>query len=70
MFLIFFFLFSFSVGVHELFTRLQFILYVISIIGLTATLLQPFISERDMNVLSYVGLDRIARKLLSVRPNQ
>ena len=57
-----------AVGVNELFTRLQFILYAASIVGLTASLLQPYISERDLNLLSYVGLDRIARKLLNVRP--
>ena len=55
-------------GVNELFTRLQFILYTASILGLTASLLQPYISERDLNLLSYVGLDRIARKLLTVHP--
>ncbi|KAK7112829.1 uncharacterized protein [Littorina saxatilis] len=55
-----------QVGVNELFTRLQFILYTGCIVGLTAGLLHPFISERDISVLSYVGLDRIARKLLNV----
>ncbi|XP_076439498.1 uncharacterized protein LOC143279353 isoform X2 [Babylonia areolata] len=58
------------VGVNELLTRLQFLMYAGSIVGLTATLLQPTISERDIRVLSYVGLDRIARRLLNVHPSE
>jgi hypothetical protein len=58
------------VGVNELVTRLQFILYLAAIVGIFTALLQPYVSERDINLLSYVGLDRVARKLLSVRPSQ
>ena len=57
-----------TVGVSELFTRLQFVMYAAAILGLAATLLKPYIA--DTGVLSYVGLDRIARKLLSVTPTQ
>ncbi|PVD38911.1 hypothetical protein C0Q70_01536 [Pomacea canaliculata] len=54
------------VGVNEMITRLQFVLYACSIIALLAIVFQPKLSERDINILSYVGLDRIARKLLSL----
>lgn len=59
-----------KVSVNELFTRLEFILYTTCILGLFFTILQPKISERDINILSYVGLDRFARKLLNVQTEQ
>ncbi|KAK7471539.1 hypothetical protein BaRGS_00035819 [Batillaria attramentaria] len=59
-----------KVSVNELFTRLEFILYTACIVGLFFTIFQPKVSERDMNVLSYIGLDRLARKLLNVEPDQ
>ncbi|KAL8604521.1 hypothetical protein ACOMHN_015805 [Nucella lapillus] len=59
-----------QVGVNELLTRLQFVLYAGGVVGVTLTLLRPTLSQRDLTALSYLGLDRLARRLLNVHPSQ
>ncbi|XP_076458359.1 uncharacterized protein LOC143292063 [Babylonia areolata] len=45
-----------QVGVKDLFTRLQFILYTTVVLGLLAAILMPYLSDSDF--LSNVGLDK------------
>ncbi|XP_063417538.1 uncharacterized protein LOC134700100 [Mytilus trossulus] len=49
---------------HEMFTRMEFIIFMGGVIAVLFYVLQPRVSSRDINNLSYVGLDKIVRKLL------
>ncbi|CAC5403374.1 unnamed protein product [Mytilus coruscus] len=49
---------------HEMFTRIEFIIFMGGVIAVLFYVLQPRVSSRDISNLSYVGLDKIVRKLL------
>ncbi|KAL5022169.1 hypothetical protein ScPMuIL_001324 [Solemya velum] len=49
---------------NETFTRMEFLMFTASICTLIFYVLQPRVSERDLQALSYVRLDGIMRKLL------
>ncbi|XP_052079713.1 uncharacterized protein LOC127717901 [Mytilus californianus] len=49
---------------HEMFTRMEFMIFMGGVIAVLFYVLQPRVSSRDINNLSYVGLDKIVRKLL------
>ncbi|XP_046351790.1 uncharacterized protein LOC124132137 isoform X2 [Haliotis rufescens] len=55
-----------SVSTNEMFTRIQFLLFSASIIGVVFYGLQPRVSQRDLQTLSSVGLDKLIRRLLSI----
>ncbi|XP_067687192.1 uncharacterized protein [Haliotis asinina] len=54
------------VSTNEMFTRIQFLLFSASIFGVVFYGLQPRVSQRDLQTLSYVGLDKVIRRLLSI----
>lgn len=49
----------------EIYTRMEFLLFVGGVCGLIFYVFQPKLSERDLNNLHYVGLDSIVKKLLN-----
>ncbi|GFO20841.1 hypothetical protein PoB_004734600 [Plakobranchus ocellatus] len=53
-------------GIHEQYTRLEFLLFASAVVGVIFYVFQPRVSQRDLNTLSYVGLDKVIRRLLSV----
>ncbi|XP_071112228.1 uncharacterized protein [Haliotis cracherodii] len=55
-----------SVSTNEMFTRIQFLLFSASIIGVVFYGLHPRLSQRDLQTLSSVGLDKVIRRLLSI----
>ncbi|RUS70554.1 hypothetical protein EGW08_021683 [Elysia chlorotica] len=55
-----------SAGIQEQYTRLEFLLFASAVVGIIFYVFQPRVSERDLNTLSYVGLDTVIRRLLSV----
>ena len=55
-----------SAGVHEQYTRLEFLLFASAVVGIIFYVFQPRVSQRDLDTLSYVGLDKVLRRLLSV----
>ncbi|XP_005099984.2 uncharacterized protein LOC101850008 [Aplysia californica] len=62
--------FTFSakpVNIHEQYTRIEFLLFFCSVLGVIFYVFQPKVSQRDLNTLSYVGLDRVIRRLLSIQ---
>ncbi|CAG5120503.1 unnamed protein product [Candidula unifasciata] len=52
------------VSTHEQYTRIEFLLFAALVMGVTVFVLQPKISQRDLNTLSYIGLDTVIRRLL------
>ncbi|KAK3750200.1 hypothetical protein RRG08_020957 [Elysia crispata] len=53
-------------GTHEQYTRLEFLLFASAVVGVIFYVFQPRVSERDLTTLSFVGLDKVIRRLLSV----
>ena len=52
---------------NELFTRIEFTLFLAGVVATFLYILPPRVSKRDMDNLSYVGLDKIVRKLLHIK---
>ncbi|GFR85518.1 hypothetical protein ElyMa_002443500 [Elysia marginata] len=53
-------------AIHEQYTRLEFLLFASAVVGVIFYVFQPRVSQRDLHTLSYVGLDQVIRRLLSV----
>ncbi|BFZ21774.1 hypothetical protein BsWGS_24813 [Bradybaena similaris] len=49
---------------HEQYTRIEFLLFAALVVGVIIFVLQPKVSQRDLNSLSYVGLDKVISRLL------
>lgn len=54
------------VNVYEQYTRVEFLMFAALVLGVIFYVFQPKVSQRDLNTLSYVGLDKVIRKLLTV----
>ncbi|XP_059167201.1 uncharacterized protein LOC131949362 [Physella acuta] len=54
------------VNAHEQLTRVEFLIFTALVLGVVFYVFQPKVSQRDLNTLSYVGLDQVIRKLLTV----
>lgn len=55
-----------AAAIQEQYTRLEFLLFASAVVGVIFYVFQPRVSQRDLNTLSYVGLDQVIRRLLSV----
>lgn len=51
-------------NIHEQYTRIEFLLFAALVVGVVIFVLQPKVSQRDLNSLSYVGLDKVISRLL------
>lgn len=54
-----------AVAHHEVYTRLEFLIFIGVTCGIIFYVFKPKISERDLNNLHYVGLDNVVRWMLS-----
>ncbi|XP_060587815.1 uncharacterized protein LOC132743293 isoform X2 [Ruditapes philippinarum] len=50
---------------HEVYTRLEFLIFTGMVCGLILYVFKPKFSERDLNNLHYVGLDNIVKRLIN-----
>ncbi|XP_053386221.1 uncharacterized protein LOC123538419 isoform X2 [Mercenaria mercenaria] len=50
---------------HEVYTRLEFLIFTGLVCGLIFYVFKPKISDRDLNNLHYVGLDNIVKRLIN-----
>lgn len=50
---------------HEVYTRIEFLIFTGLVCGLIFYVFKPKISERDYNNLHYVGLDNIVKRLIN-----
>ncbi|KAK0053658.1 hypothetical protein Bpfe_016878 [Biomphalaria pfeifferi] len=56
------------VNTHEQYTRIEFLMFTCLVLGVIFYVFQPRVSQRDLQTLSYVGLDKIIRRLLTFEP--
>ena len=54
-----------SVPHHEVYTRLEFLIFTGVTCGMIFYVFKPRISERDLNNLHYVGLDNVVKWILN-----
>lgn len=59
-----------AVNTHEQYTRIEFLLFASLVMGVIFFVFQPKVSDRDLNTLSYVGLDRVLRQALVIEVKQ
>ena len=46
----------FSVRTNEMYTRMEFLVFVLGVFTLVVCVFQPKLSQRDLDSLSYIGL--------------
>ncbi|KAH9488105.1 hypothetical protein Btru_065385 [Bulinus truncatus] len=57
-----------AVNIYEQYTRIEFLMFTCLVLGVIFYVFQPKVSQRDLQTLSYVGLDKVIRKLLTFEP--